>query len=140
MIICKASPHIFRQPLQKSKTELFLFEISNLEEGSRFHLIWDPELDPGFVLFCFCFPSVQNGVRAKRYAWGGGGGPAACCFKASKQVRLVERKVCFISDAGNWRGRWKVTDICPPTHKERVRTFIDRVWGDGYMQKQHSHL
>ena len=29
-------------------------------------------------------------------------GPAACCFKANKKARLVERKVCFILDAGNW--------------------------------------
>ena len=24
--------------------------------------------------------------------------------KANKQARLVERKVCFISDAGSWQG------------------------------------
>ena len=29
-------------------------------------------------------------------------GPAACLSKANKQARLVERKVCFISDASNW--------------------------------------
>ena len=28
-------------------------------------------------------------------------GPAACVSKAHKEARLVERKVCFISDAGN---------------------------------------
>ena len=32
------------------------------------------------------------------------GGPAAHCSRASKQDGLVERKVCFISDAGNWGG------------------------------------
>ena len=38
--------------------------------------------------------------------------PAACCSKASKQARLVERKVCLILDAGNWE--WgRVADICP---------------------------
>ena len=26
----------------------------------------------------------------------------ACCSKANKQARLVEKKVCFISDAGKW--------------------------------------
>ena len=31
-------------------------------------------------------------------------GLAAHRSKANKQARLVERKVCFISDAGNWRG------------------------------------
>ena len=29
-------------------------------------------------------------------------GPAARCSKANKQARLVEREVCFISDAGHW--------------------------------------
>ena len=32
-------------------------------------------------------------------------GLAAHCSKANKQVRLVERKICFISDGSNWRGR-----------------------------------
>ena len=50
--------------------------------------------------------------------------------KSIKQARLVERKVFFISDAGNWEGR---ADICPkadslptPTSpdKEEVRAFI----------------
>ena len=44
----------------------------------------------------------------ERYVWAS---PAAGHSKASKQVRLVERKVRFISDAGNWRGR--MADICP---------------------------
>ena len=49
---------------------------------------------------------------------------AACCSKANKQARLVERKVCFISDAGNW-SRGRVADVCPkvttpqcPTHQQ----------------------
>lgn len=56
--------------------------------------------------------------------------PAAHCSKANKQARLVERKVWFISGAGNCGGR--VADICPkadsphPLHKNRVRAFIDR--------------
>lgn len=29
-------------------------------------------------------------------------GPAALHFKANNQARLVERKVCLISDSGNW--------------------------------------
>ena len=28
-------------------------------------------------------------------------GPAAHCSKAHKEAKLVEKKVCFISDAGN---------------------------------------
>ena len=31
-------------------------------------------------------------------------GPAACRAKANKEARLVERKVCFISEAGNLAG------------------------------------
>ena len=45
-------------------------------------------------------------------------GPAACCFKANKKARLVERKVCFILDAGNWlcwggEGPGWRADSCP---------------------------
>ena len=36
-------------------------------------------------------------------------GLAAYLSKANKQARLVERKVCFISDASNWWGR---VDTC----------------------------
>ena len=39
------------------------------------------------------------------------GGPAARHSKASKQARLVERKICFISDARHWGGR--VAGTCP---------------------------
>ena len=77
------------------------------------------------------------------------GGLAAHHSKANKQARLVERKFCFSSDAGNWRGGWegRVADICPkayspfpPADKQSVRAFIGRVGGGGYMQKQHSHF
>ena len=40
------------------------------------------------------------------------GGPTGGCSKVSKQARLVERKVCFISDAGQSGGRGRVADIC----------------------------
>ena len=57
------------------------------------------------------------------------GGLAAYRSEASKQARLVERKVCFISDAGSW-GRGRVVDVCPkadsPTDKQGMRTFTDR--------------
>ena len=39
------------------------------------------------------------------------GSPAAHCLRGNKQARLVERKVCFISDACNCGGR--VVDIHP---------------------------
>ena len=59
------------------------------------------------------------------------GGLAAHRSKASKQARLVERKVCYISSASNWWGR--VVNICPkadsPHDKQGVRASIDRVEG-----------
>ena len=42
------------------------------------------------------------------------GGAGACHSKASKQARLVEMKVCFISDASNWGGGWW-TSVQRPT-------------------------
>ena len=41
-------------------------------------------------------------------------GLAAHHSKANKEARLVERKVCFISDAGNWG--WRVADTCPKSN------------------------
>ena len=32
------------------------------------------------------------------------GSPAACGSKANEEASLVERKICFILDAGNWAG------------------------------------
>ena len=51
-------------------------------------------------------------------------------IKANKQAKLVERKVCFILDAGNCRGG--MADICPKADspypdKQWVSAFIDRV-------------
>ena len=43
-------------------------------------------------------------------------GPAARCSKANKQAKLVERKVCSISDASNWEAGdevWRMADVCP---------------------------
>lgn len=40
---------------------------------------------------------------------------AACCSEASKEVRLVERRVCFISEAIAWgRGGTLVQRPTPP--------------------------
>ena len=58
-------------------------------------------------------------------------GPAACHSKVNEQARLVERKLCFISDAGNWRwGEWRTSVqrlTTTPPDKQRVRAFIDRL-------------
>ena len=66
------------------------------------------------------------------------------CSKANKQARLVERKVCFISDAGNQAGMGEDSpqaDSSPP-NEQGVRAFTDGVGrGRGaYMQNQHSQL
>ena len=63
-----------------------------------------------------------------------GGGPAACHSKANKQAKLVERKVCFISDASNWgeAGGHPSKGQLPRSNKQGVRSFVDRV-GGGYM-------
>ena len=63
--------------------------------------------------------------------------PAARHSEANKQARLVERKVCLISDAGNWAESQLPASLAD---KQGLTALIDR-WGGGcYMQKQHSHL
>ena len=61
-----------------------------------------------------------------------GGCLAARHSKANKQARLEERKICFISDAGNWRGGWQpsVQRPTPPSDKQAVRAFTEKV-GEG---------
>ena len=55
------------------------------------------------------------------------GVPVAHCSKANKETRLVERKVCFILEAGSGRGG---AGFCPkagpptPTDNLWARTFI----------------
>ena len=60
-------------------------------------------------------------------------GLTACHSKVKKQARLVETKVCFISDAGNWGGR--VVDMCPKA-KQGVRASIDRAGGGGQLHPE----
>ena len=52
--------------------------------------------------------------------------PAAHCSKANKQARLVERKVCFISDAGNCgvEGWQAVQRPTPLSDKHGVRPCV----------------
>ena len=56
---------------------------------------------------------------------------AALHSKSIKEARLVERKVCLISDAGNWVGGWwtPVQRLTAPTDNQRARVFRD--WGRG---------
>ena len=59
-------------------------------------------------------------------------GLAAHCLKASKQVRLVEKKVCFISYAGNWQEQWQTSVQRPtftPPWQAGGESFIDKVGG-----------
>ena len=61
------------------------------------------------------------------------------------QAKLMERKVCFISDASTGVGgvvvcRHLSKGQFPSPDKPGVRAFIDRVEEGCSMQKQHSHL
>ena len=58
--------------------------------------------------------------------------PKEWLLKANKQARLVERKVCFILDVGNWQRR---AAICT-----KARAFIDRRVGGVHTETQHSQL
>ena len=61
-------------------------------------------------------------------------GLAAHCSKANKQVRLVERKICFISDGSKLEGEgWNtsVQRLTPPQGTSGARAFIDRSWVAG---------
>ena len=59
-------------------------------------------------------------------------GPAACHSKANKQARLVERNICFISDAGNWGVGWQ-TSVQRPTPPQQAggESFCRQSWGEG---------
>ena len=62
-----------------------------------------------FIIYVYCpyyFKKENTDSVTERVCVG----PAACCAKANKQARLVERKVCFISDAATGWG--KVANIC----------------------------
>ena len=63
------------------------------------------------------------------------GSLTARCSKANKQAKLVERKVCFISDAASCGGRVVgVAGLLPTLNKKQVRAFINKAEGV-YMQK-----
>ena len=51
--------------------------------------------------------------------------PAACQSKVNKQARLVERKVRFISDAGNWGSAREQTSVQRQLATRGARDFID---------------
>ena len=67
-------------------------------------------------------------------------GLAAHCSKANKEARLVERKVCFILEAGNQQGREldsRLKASCPPLTTNGQELLSER---RGSMQKQYSQL
>ena len=87
---------------------------------------WDSEL-----------PLQHQWVTAS--SWGWKWGPAAFPLKASKEARLVERKVGFLSEASNLREDGLLSkDQLSSTDHQWARAFIDG--GKGSMQKQHSQL
>ena len=73
------------------------------------------------------------------------GDPAARHSKANKRARLVEKKVCFISGAGNCRGGWwtsvqRLTPHQPPLPTSKGWESLQAESGVGNIQKQHRHL
>ena len=68
-----------------------------------FHLSCVSAQRPACVITMEHGESVSScDIVTERVWWG----LATHCSKANKQTRLVERKVCFISDAGNWGEGW----------------------------------
>ena len=73
---------------------------------------------------------IQEALLLQKGVWS----LAACHSRANKQARLVERKVCFISDIGNcgWVGRGRL-DIRPKVNSPTLATSGARAF---YRQKQ----
>ena len=58
-------------------------------------------------------------------------GPAAHHSRVNRQAGLAERKVCSVSESGDWRGR---TGICPKAHSPASgnqwdKSFYRQKWG-----------
>ena len=63
-----------------------------------------------FIIYVYCsyyFKKENTDSVTERVCVG----PVACFSRADKQARLLERKVCFISDASNWDGGWCQTSV-----------------------------
>ena len=113
-----------------------------------FHLSCVSAQRPACVITMEHGESVSScDIVTERVWWG----LATHCSKANKQTRLVERKVCFISDAGNWGEGWNAwqKSVQRPTMPPKApcplatsgaRAFIDGSGGGDYMHKQHSQL
>ena len=68
---------------------------------------------------------------------------AACHSRAKKQARLVERKVCFISDIGNCEWGWGGVYNHPKADSPALATSGARAFysrSRRIQQKEHSHL
>ena len=81
-------------------------------------------------------------VPGERVVWVLPKGVGSGCSlpQSQNQARLVERKVCFISDASNWRKGTGRADICPKTNSPLPRQSVGKCFYNrrrGYMQKQH---
>ena len=102
----------------------------------RFNLLACPAQKPTEQCIVTLDGWTKSGVDGNQSYCNRKWGPAACHSETSKEASLVERKVCFILDAGNGGGgeggRGRV-DTCrkadSPRHNQGARAFIG--WGRG---------
>ena len=85
------------------------------------------------VPFLFFSEKLGKDTSVCNQKWG----PTAHCPKANKEAKLVERKVCFILDAGNWGVEGGRVDNCPKADSPPTLTIRGQellyTEGGGYM-------
>ena len=115
----------------------------------RAHFSWTMLIDSsGFISTRLYIWLIQKPLWICYQKWD----LAARCSKANKEARLVERKVCFISDVGNQR-RWSAllpkttpfpAETIPKTTPFPAETIsgqdLLKAEGGGYTQKQRGQL
>ena len=83
-----------------------------------------------------------GGIRLLPMLLKGMWGPAARRSKANKQARLVEREVCFISDAGHWGrgedGRHLSKGLSHPCWEAGSESIIASRGGGGWWRGLHA--
>ena len=100
---------------------------------------WEKKREYKIAEIFWILITCRDNTVTERYV---SGGLAARRSKANEQARLVETKVCFISDAGSCRVADTVQRLAP-TPPSLNKQGWEHLWtelGGGYMQKQHSHL
>ena len=75
------------------------------------------------------------------------GGPAARCSKGNEEARLVERKVCFISDASIWCGeggrhlsKGRLRHTPPHSRQAEGESFYQHSGGQLHVETAQSSL